>query len=361
MIFHICDNASVLGVMRIVKIVITIIKIAVPVFLLVTGALDYLRTMKDKDVDLGKTNKLFIKKCIAAIIIFLIPTFVRIVVKISSGDEGYYKCFNNASVEKIDDSLVTEAKTYLQTLAATYNESDYNVAYLNIMKINDESKKNQMLSELSGYKKGVEEKNKISVLQSNYSDEKYAELEEEINALPDSPIKDELLERLENVKEVIGLSTKYTKEQIIAMDEATVKNMSNQEFIEFAASAAQIVYAEIGGVLPSITIAQGILESGYGDHFENTSHNLYGLIGYPGSKPKVNRTRKFDNFYESTYYHATYFTTYSNVYGSFLKDCENKDAIHAASYLGAYAGGSTSYGPTIQQLINQYNLTQYDN
>ena len=151
------------------------------------------------------------------------------------------------------------------------------------------------------------------------------------------------------------------------MDESNVVAMSKQEFFDYIGSMAQMVYKEVGGVLPSITIAQACLESGYGKHFVPTTHNVYGLRGYPGNKPKVytasggNYLRKFENFYEATYYHATYFFQYSNVYGSFLAACNNRQPLVAASYLGAYAGGSPTYGGKIQQIISQYNLTKYDN
>ena len=92
--------------------------------------------------------------------------------------------------------------------------------------------------------------------------------------------------------------------------------MSKAEFIKYIGAVAQDIYSQYGGVLPSITIAQAILESGYGNHFENTSNNVYGLMGYPGSKPKVHKLRKFDSFYEATYYHYKYFQTYTNVYGN---------------------------------------------
>ena len=120
------------------------------------------------------------------------------------------------------------------------------------------------------------------------------------------------------------------------MDEQTLKNMDNQQFIEFMASAARIVYQEYGGVLPSITIAQAILESGYGNSFEATSFNVFGLIGYPGSKPKVNRLRKFDNFYEATDYHYSYFPTFPKYYTEFLNLCtQHKPQEASRLYLHA--------------------------
>lgn len=41
--------------------------------------------------------------------------------------------------------------------------------------------------------------------------------------------------------------------------------MSDSEFVEYIGSLAVLVYQEYGGVLPSITIAQACLESGYGN------------------------------------------------------------------------------------------------
>ena len=166
-------------------------------------------------------------------------------------------------------------------------------------------------------------------------------------------------------EEVTIAGLKYTKEQIINMDEATVKSfrdtMSREDFIEFIGAAAVLNYKERGGgVLPSVTIAQACLESGYGHSFEATSHNVYGLIGYPGSKPKVNRLRQFDNFYEATDYHASYFEHYPKYYADMLKACDAGDAMTACTYLHAYAGGSQSYGPNCQWIIKNFNLERFD-
>ena len=204
----------------------------------------------------------------------------------------------------------------------------------------------------------------------------YTAAKGEVASLSDKGLKDELEGELTKVYKEIEAAReeerkkreeeqqksdgKYSKAEIIAMSEQQVRDMSNEEFILFMASAARLVYNEYGGVLPSITIAQAILESGYGNSFTSTTHNVFGLIGYPGEKPKVGVLRKFDNFYEATYYHYAYFENYRNVYGNFLNDCANHDPLSAASYLYAYAGGSQTYGPTIIQLINQYDLTKYD-
>ena len=330
MILSMCDEPSVLEVFRAVKIIITIIKIAVPLILIFSGMITFIRAVHDAETP--KALEVFAKKCIAAILIFLIPTFVNGIVKVIGIENDYTECFKYANKDGIANAYVNRAKEYVLTAKNTLNLGSYQAALTAVNKLSDSSTKTSLLNEL----KKVDEEIKKA--------EKEREEQRQQGGTTGTV-------SVGNCK----------KSQIIDMSEDAVKSMSKQEFIEFEACAARLVYAEYGGVLPSITIAQAILESGYGKHFEVTSHNVYGLMGYPGIKPKVNKLRKFENFYEATYYHYAYFQNYINVYANFLQMNANHQPQEAAlRYLHAYAGGSTTYGPQIKTLINQYNLTQYD-
>ena len=326
-LLDICDDSAILTNLRIVKIIINAIKVVVPLLLIVSATMTFVKATKD-----GSNSKAFnelIIKCVAAMAIFFIPTLVFMIDDETAGNsKTVMSCFNKATIEGIKAAKVEEAKLKVINAKNLVNEGAYTAAASLVNDLDDSSEKQSMLKDLDGVKSEIEEVKR-----------KKAEMESSTG---------------------ISKSGKYTKAEIIAMSEEQVRAMNNQEFIEFIASAAQIVYSEYGGCLPSITIAQAILESGYGDHFETTSHNVYGLIGYPGDHPKVSKLRKFDNFYEATYYHTQYFYAYSNVYGNFLNNCAAKNALGAATSLSAYAGGSQSYPGTIQTLINQYNLTQYD-
>ena len=46
MILNICDNPSILSVMRIINMVILIIKIVVPILLILTGMITLMKTIK---------------------------------------------------------------------------------------------------------------------------------------------------------------------------------------------------------------------------------------------------------------------------------------------------------------------------
>lgn len=320
MILNVCSDPDVLSAMRIVKITINIIKISVPIILIVKCMLDLVGA-----VSKGETKevlKAMTSRIIAAVLIFFIPTFVDITFRLFDGEKVYYSCIEDATIEKISEANERMARSYLLLAKNTLNNSYYTSAKPYINKIKDEGTRNALNTEAEA-------------------------------------IHDEIIE--ERNKKEAEYASKYTKAQLVDMDEQTVRNMSNEEFIEYVASLAIDVYHEYGGVLPSITIAQACLESSYGDSFEPTSHNLYGLIGYPDEKPLVSSTKKFETFYEATYYHCTYFTTFSGVYSGFLEKCAQKDAFGAADYLSAYASGESTYPGVIKEIINMYDLTKYDN
>ncbi len=336
-----CADPSVLKSVRIVKIVIDFIKIIVPIILIVSASITLTKAVSDGNNK--KAMQAFIRKAIAAAIIFLIPTFVNLTLRLADRDKEYYSCLENATKEGIAAAYKEQAEYYIINAKTTLLESNYAAARSYVNSMDDGPEKQALEKELDQIKVDVaaaikEREEKLKKAQSS-------------GGGGVSPTG-------------ISPTGEYTPVEAMDMDEEKVKAMSKQECIEYVASMARDIYFKNGGVLPSITVAQAVLESGYCKHFIATSHNLYGLRGYPGNKPKVygggNYLRKFDNFYEGTYYHYAYFQAYSNVYGSFLSACANHQPLQAASYLGAYAGGSKTYGSTIKQLINQYNLTKYD-
>ena len=155
---------------------------------------------------------------------------------------------------------------------------------------------------------------------------------------------------------------KYTADEIRAMSDQEIKNLSKEEFIELVGSAAQIVYKERGGVLPSITIAQALYETGDGEHFPDGSSNLYGLIGYPSDhKQGTGGLRIFDDVLEATLYHATYFEHYEQkCYQRFMQECRNNNPLGAANYIAAYDLGHETYITAVKDKIERYDLTRFD-
>ncbi len=86
-ILNLCDTPEFLEVMRIVNIVITIIKIVVPILLIVSAMIDLVRAINDSEI--SNVSKPIVNKVIAAILVFLIPTFVKTIANITLNSVEY--------------------------------------------------------------------------------------------------------------------------------------------------------------------------------------------------------------------------------------------------------------------------------
>ena len=67
-----------------------LIRIAVPIILIVFGIVDFFRaTFSDNEDNMKKDRERFIKRIIAAIIVFIVPMFVHLVLTIANNVWGY--------------------------------------------------------------------------------------------------------------------------------------------------------------------------------------------------------------------------------------------------------------------------------
>lgn len=80
----------------IISTVVLLIKIAVPILLIIFGMLDLGKAVvASKEDEIKKGQQLFIKRAIAAIIVFFVIQIVQIVVRFVSGnDASVANCFN---------------------------------------------------------------------------------------------------------------------------------------------------------------------------------------------------------------------------------------------------------------------------
>jgi len=242
-ILDICSNADVLKILRIVKIVLLILRIAGPVTLILSLMIHYLRAVKDNDSDaLIKANKTAVPKIIAAIILFLIPTFVNIIASIVGyNSETYLSCIDYATIENIDAAYAKAAIKAVDNAKSTLKESDYNYALNAINKISNESTKKDLINELSEVKIYFEVSKAINSLKNNFSREKYKEITDKIESIKDSVIKEKLKKLLSDTIGAYGTlamydinpSSKLYKNtrplQDITLKELLIKNGSSVE------------------------------------------------------------------------------------------------------------------------------------
>ena len=165
-VLGICDAGEILETFSIVNTIVLIIKIVVPIILLVSGMITLLKAIKDKDENLlAEAKKSLITKCIAAIFIFFVPTFVNALVKAGSTEENnYIDCLNNATPENISKAYLTEAETLLARADENKDLDDYYAARVAASKIKDKELRKKYMEKLDAMyeiiKKEMEEAEK---------------------------------------------------------------------------------------------------------------------------------------------------------------------------------------------------------
>jgi hypothetical protein len=151
-----------------------------------------------------------------------------------------------------------------------------------------------------------------------------------------------------------------------------VKRMTKEQFIEFVGRNARRAMAETG-VPASVTVAQAILETGWGKHTIGEAKNLFGIKGRGPAGSVRAPTRefingqwvtvnadfaKYDSFEQSISEHARFFLR-NRRYGRALQFKTDADTfareIHKAGYATA-----PDYADQLIALMRKYNLYRFD-
>lgn len=151
-------------------------------------------------------------------------------------------------------------------------------------------------------------------------------------------------------------------------------NQTTQAFIDSIKDDAQVI-AQDHDLYASVMIAQAVLESGSGSSGLSANYNnLFGIKGtYQGMS--VSLPTKEDDGTGNSYTIAATFRAYPTARDSLLDYAELVGSklyapahksnctsyVDACNYLQGRYATSTTYSAQLQDLINAYNLTQYDN
>ena len=134
-----CESPDVLWIVSIIIKVIYIIRIAVPIILIISLMIDFVRALISKEEDsLNKALGLCIKKIILAILVFLIPVFVNVIVGVVA-TEDYRDCIDLTNTVDIKDIYERKAQELIDKYKETKKKVDYKKAkeYINKIRITD--------------------------------------------------------------------------------------------------------------------------------------------------------------------------------------------------------------------------------
>lgn len=92
----ILDCYELSGLLNIIKFLLKIVQWVVPVILILLGTIDLVKAViAGKDDDIKKHQQTLIKRIIAAVIVFLVPVIVSILMG-WIGNDDWKKCWNSA-------------------------------------------------------------------------------------------------------------------------------------------------------------------------------------------------------------------------------------------------------------------------
>ena len=162
MIASICSNPKVLEVMRYINIFITIIRIVVPILLIFSLSFKLIKAVTSGNEDgLSKVKKNAPSNIIAAVVIFLIPSIVSLIVKVSFPNSDYKECLIIKSSDEINILYDNKMSEYVSIAAETLDINDYANALNYLKNIKDKNKRNGYQKKLDELKKQIDDKNKI--------------------------------------------------------------------------------------------------------------------------------------------------------------------------------------------------------
>ncbi|MGN1267925.1 MAG: hypothetical protein ACI4U0_00235 [Candidatus Aphodocola sp.] len=96
LLVEVCQNQDVQKVMGIVRLLMNVICIIVPIVMIILGSFDLFKAVTaGKDEDIKKKQSVLIKRVIAGLIIFLVPTIVSILMNLIGVSE-WRTCWNEA-------------------------------------------------------------------------------------------------------------------------------------------------------------------------------------------------------------------------------------------------------------------------
>ncbi len=199
MILNICDNSNILNIIRYAKIVIDVIKIAVPIILILVISIRYMSAITKKDEDLlAKANKSVIRNALAAVLVFLIPTFVSIGLQLSNPepDTPFY-CIKNATMGNIINAAAKESEELIAQAKKSLSMSDYSAAKSLVNGMPNSAQKTQLENELNTVYGYIKIKEAINGLKTSNDNKQYEQIQKAIEEVKDPEVKKELEKLLE--------------------------------------------------------------------------------------------------------------------------------------------------------------------
>ena len=170
MILSVCSNPDLLSIMLIINKVINLLKMLVPIGLIIFSSIDLLKSVIATDQEgIARKKAAIPKRALAAIIIFLIPSVINLVMIFANDTFEYNSCFTNATPEAIKAAYLNKADNAVAKAESTLNKIDYDNASLTVLKLENGVAKENYKARLAVVLKTIQDKEKSKDIVSKKS------------------------------------------------------------------------------------------------------------------------------------------------------------------------------------------------
>lgn len=100
-----CSQGSeIVQVLAIVRLIMNVICIAVPVVMILLGTFDLFKAVTaGKDDEIKKKQQTLLKRIIAGVLVFLVPTIVSVLMNLLGAGGNWATCWNNAADQTFNE------------------------------------------------------------------------------------------------------------------------------------------------------------------------------------------------------------------------------------------------------------------
>lgn len=196
-ILDLCDTVEMLETFKLIRIVINIIRYIVPIILILSMSTTLMSLIKKGDSK--DILKQLMPKAMAAILIFFVPLFVKMLLQVTNSSSQYYQCFEMATSSGIESLKVNNANKAIQGVKKNISYISYNNAVNHINKVKDSSTKEALQNELNKLNEFVKLSNEIDNLRINFDRDKYLEISNKVSKISEKDIKEQLEKKLEQI------------------------------------------------------------------------------------------------------------------------------------------------------------------
>jgi len=199
MLLSACEDGDILNTIRIVLIVLDVVKNLLAAIVIIMGIKDFIGvTITGKDDNIKDAWILLVKRIIAALVVFFLPTIMDAGIKaIDVNIYAYHECIVKATPEQIKAAYYKKAKQLVGDAKESLKREDYADAKGYLEKIDDPTKKKELEKELKAIDSYITTSEEISGMTRK---DQYDPMKEKINKISDTEVKAKLLEQLESKK-----------------------------------------------------------------------------------------------------------------------------------------------------------------